>query len=283
VGRDWMEGMIERRKAEFPLWLFWGQPTLTWMRYLTPVSACAVHGDVRLVIRSKPVRATPAWAEEQDFQMEPSGPNLWPLVERLPLEVIELADVAPEIAAMEASDIHTADLLGWHLMAEHGGACADMDVIFFDALPPITNDVMIPIHKIPGCKPYAPIGYIAGRPCETWKGIMARALERYHPNVYQSCGAECVDLHDAGLLPATIVYPFAHMRPKRLNQWMFDCTTFPPIPENCVGLHWYGGGHQAVNQKVTCFDDLPEGAVKHIAREVIGMAEAHGWPVQAQA
>lgn len=269
--------MIERRKADFPLWLFWGQEHMSWLRFLTPLSACLVHGDVRLITRTPAVRGSPAWIEKQDFRLPARGPNMWPAVRKLPIQIIELKDIAPDIAKMRASDVHTCDLLSWHLLAEYGGATADMDVIFFDCPPPTTHDVMIPIHRIGLGKPYTPIGYLQGRPCQQWKDILAAALAAYDPEQYQCCGALCVDMSLAGRLPPTIVYPFANTTEQRMHRWLFGATNFPPIPDECCGVHWYAGGNQNWNQKITRYEDVPRGAVRWATNQAIAMAEANGW------
>ena len=129
-----------------PLWLFWGQETMSFLRYATLATACAVHDDVRLVIRRQALRSPAIHGTvKQEYHLGVPGADWMEAALKLPLAVYELSEVAAEIADMGASDSHTKDLLMYRLMATIGGSFADMDIVFLKGLPAVAHDVQIPV------------------------------------------------------------------------------------------------------------------------------------------
>ena len=246
-----------------PLWFFWSGNHLTFLRWMTLVSAATVHDNV-ILIRRRPDpelhqserEAASHWHENQDFQQAPIGKN-W--IDEIPENVkqVDLEEFEPEIAALRAPDVQTSDLLGWKILGTRGGSVADMDVLFFGSLPEITHYVQAVVCTGWPKAGYMPIGFLQGKPCAYWQEMYRRARERYDPKVYESCGANLFLPWDQipepkRLLPESIVYPFA-LRAEWMqwHPWMFETNDWPRIPDECIGAHWYGGKNQDYNWAIT--------------------------------
>ena len=254
------------RPGEWPLWFFWGQKDMTFLRYMTLFSACKIHPDVRLVVREEEIRPVVKWAEPQDFQHRPKV-DWMPKVCELPLSIVQLNDVAPEINALRADDVHTSDLLSWWLMATQGGTACDMDIVFLKPLPSIAQDVEIVRQTIPFA--YVPIAYMQGRPAEKWMETYRKALAAYNPEAYQSCGGENLKPWPEAALSQFIVYPWMGASFIQMLQYMFDAPHWPPLPDSTIGIHWYAGGLQARNQQITGPEDLKSGAMAWAVKEAL--------------
>jgi hypothetical protein len=247
-----------------PLWFFWGGNHLTFLRWMTLKSASLVHDNVILVRRENDqalheseMRASKHWHEHQDFQMPAIGKN-W--IDRLPPTVkqIPLHEIALDLAELAAPDVQTSDLLGWKLLAEQGGTVADMDVLFIRPLPVITAPIQMVVCTGWPKAGYMPIGFLQGRPCEFWREMYQRAREAYNPTVYESCGAGRFPAswdeipEPKALLSERVVYPFALKGEwMQWHPWMFERNDYPEIPEDCCGVHWYGGMNQSWNMALT--------------------------------
>lgn len=253
------------------LWFYWGQSHMSFLRYMTLYSACKIHNDIILMIRRDPVKANPSWKEIQDFQVAPSGHNWFEEAQKLPLKTILLEDLAPEITEMKASDIHTADLLRWWLLAKFGGTVADMDIVFLKPLPEIKRDIQVVAFKSHPSPGYVPVSFMQGRPCEFWWTTYKNALKLYNPEIYESCGSGVIIFHSRGNLDSHIIFPWAEEYPwSDWHKWLFGANEWPEIPESCIGIHWYAGHNQKFNQKIMDENSLGEGAVPWAIRKVVG-------------
>lgn len=266
-----------------PIWFYWGQPHLGFLRYFTLVSACLHHPDVHLVIPATSIAAQVNWQEKQDFQNAPIGPNWLPNVYKLPVQISMLESVAPHIAALKAPDIQTSDLLGWHLLANHGGTVADMDIIFLRPVPEITQDVQIVRYKGHPKPGYVPVGFMQGRPSAHWADSLGEALRAYDPQKYQSCGTLCAPNVPA-VLSDRVVFPWAgDYAWDHYHRWLFLDNKFPPVPDDCCGVHWYGGHNQLFNRRIAGPVDVTRGCVAWAMRQVIAaMPHSWGWTLSAR-
>ena len=255
------------------LWFYWGQEHLSYLRYLTLVSARRFQRDIILVTREHPVKPQVEWSEQQDFQLEPTGKNWMPEVDRLDIDTIRLETLAPKIADLQAPDPQTSDLLAWWILGSYGGTVADMDIMFIRELPEIIQSVQITRFAAHPKVDYMPVSFMQGHPCNAWREAFARALKRYSPNIYESCGAGCFTRKVSPWLSDRVVYPRAGKEYSwsRWHSWLFCDDHWPEIPEATVGLHWYAGHNQRHNQAIKGPEDLKHGAVCWAARQVIGI------------
>lgn len=243
---------------------------MTYLRWLTLYSAIQIHPDVRLVVRRQPVRPPVDWIEKQDFQFGPPANDWMPRLGGLRLRIFELEDIAPEIAALGISDTHTCDLLRPLLLSRFGGTTGDMDIVFLKPVPVIEHDVQVVVfaaHPMPG---YVPMGFMQGRPCDFWDELYRRALASYDPSEYQSCGAKNFPTDVIPRLSERVIFPWAGPYPwARWKHWTFEASSWPPIPDDCIGLHWCASHAQKWNQSIGRLGDIKTGAIRWAVRQVV--------------
>lgn len=264
-----------------PIWFFWGQRSMTFLRWMTLLSASQIHDDVRIVLRKNPVDTDVTWSwEKQDWQFE--SPAYVQLdegcseLDAIGVKHIWLEDIAQGIAEMNLPDVQTSDLFGWWILANRGGTVADMDIVFLKPLPKIESDVQV-VRFTGYPKPgYVPVTFMQGRPCELWREVYATALVSACPAKYESAGSPNLPVDVVGTLPERIVFPWAGLAFSGMwRHWMFGSKVWPAFPEETIGLHWYAGGNQQWNQKITGPDMLPDGAMSMVVREVLAREGEH--------
>ena len=136
---------------------------------------------------------------------------------------------------------------------------ADMDILFLRPLPEIVCDIQFVRFKAHPQPDYIPVSFIQGKPCPEWKRVFDKALILYQPDDYQSCGSKAlgpqVQYFSSRLgLSERIVFPWAgpdHFWSK-WHHWLFGAPTWPEIPRDCCGIHWYAGHNQEWNQRIKC-------------------------------
>lgn len=250
---------------------------MTYLRFLTLRSACRVHDDVRLVIRREPVNAGEAWIERQDFHYSGgNGRNWFFELEALPVRIMGLEEISPQLEDLRASDVQTKDLLNWFLLATRGGTVADMDILFVQDLPPILTDVEAVAYDGPPNPGKISVAFMQGWPDPRWEQAFDRALEAYDPNIYESCGHGIFDREDLDrALDPRLLFPWYGTGAKwrDWHRWLFEADEWPELPDRLVGLHWYGGRNQAWNQRIEGPESLPRGAVGAIMRQLVRGAD----------
>lgn len=257
-------------KSSDTLWFYWGQEHMTFLRWMTLLSAAQIHNNVVLILRKNPVRPQVSWKERQDFQQKPIGRNWMENVKESPVKIMYLEDVVPEIAQLEAPDVQTSDLLAWWLLSEHGGTVADMDIVFLKELPQIEFDVQVVVFDGYPKSGYMPVTFMQGRPCSIWREAYRRALRSYHPDKYESCGSDVLIPRPTSRLSQQIVFPWAGYAPWSLwHKWLFEAEEWPEIPQDCCGIHWYAGRNQKWNQKINSLADLKNGAIAWAVKRIL--------------
>lgn len=252
-----------------PLWFFWGQSSMTFLRWLTLYSAKRIHDDVRLIIRPTPQRPSVGWIERQDFQYGPPRVDWMPKVAPLGVKIINIEDVAPHVASLGAPDIQTADLLRLFIMAHFGGTTCDTDVVFLKPLPKIEHDVQLVVFSGHPKPHYIPIGFMQGRPCTEWQRIFETASDSYDPSVYESCGEKNFPRDIVPQLSDRVIFPWAGQHSWHLwKKWLFESKTWPAIPDDCIGIHWCASHAQQWNQAFAGPGDVKRGAMAWAVKEV---------------
>lgn len=242
---------------------------MSFLRYMTLFSASKIHEHVTLIMRDQ-VPEQPAWRERQDFHYRPARKNWMKQATVLPIKVMALEDIAPEIAELRVSDIHTSDILAWWLLSHYGGTVADMDIVFMRPLPKIKRDVQIVVFDGPPKEGYTPVSFMQGKPCKRWRDTYENALLRYDASVYESCGTKALTFTPKPTLSRYVVFPWAGRYKWGLwHHWMFGAKTWPRIPEECCGIHWYAGRNQKWNQLIKDASDLRDGAIPWTIKKVL--------------
>jgi len=263
-------------KSSNTLWFFWGPNELSYLRYMTLLSASLIHDDITLVLRKHPVSLMTKFWERQECEIFIAERSTYLCLnqdkKKLPanIKIKYLEDVAPEIAALKAHDVHTSDLLSWYLLANYGGTVADMDIVFLKPLPEIKEDVQVVVFANQPKEGYMPVTFMQGRPCLEWEDIYRRARDAYDPDIYECCGASVIETPPTGNLSEHVVFPWAGKHKIRhWHGWLFRLKRWPTIPDDCIGLHWYAGRNQEWNQKIRSEADLKLGAVSWACRKVL--------------
>jgi len=258
-----------------PLWFFWGQETMTFLRWVTVLSARQMHGDVRMVLRKDPIKSEVRWGfEKQDFQYENPGyidrAGYLQKFEEKGIRVSWLNELCPEIERMGMPDVQTSDLIAWWLLANEGGTVADMDIVFLKPLPRV--DAPVKVVRFAGYPRvgYVPVTFMQGTPCKTWSEIYDRAVIACCPKRYESAGSGNVPIDLPGVLSDYVVFPWARLASSGMwRRWLFGSKEWPAIPDDCVGIHWYAGGNQQWNQSITGPETLPLGAMGWAVKGVL--------------
>jgi hypothetical protein len=250
-----------------PLYFFWGQAKMPYLRYATLETACRIHPDVRLIVREElPIVQRDWWgAIENEEKCGVPGTDWMPKVKDLPVKIVAIEDFSPEVSAIKASGVATGDLLKWWTLANVGGHVADMDIAWIRPIPTIESEVEAVVWPESYGIGKTPMGLIQGRPCDWWKQIYARARALYQPLDYFSCGATNVGFEmppDGRVLDRFLINPWAGTLP--FGKWHrpnFEDQSWPEIPEACCGLHWFAGANQNFVRAINGPDDLKAGAV----------------------
>lgn len=257
-------------KSSDTLWFYWGQEHMTFLRWMTLFSAARIHDNVVLILRRNPVQSKVNWKEQQDFQQKPIGHNWIKNIGALSVKTIYLEETIPEIARLEAPDVQTSDLLAWWLLSEHGGTVADMDIVFLTELPQIEFDVQVAVFDGYPKSGYMPVTFMQGRPCSIWREAYQRALRSYHPDKYKSCGSDVLIPRPISRLSQHVVFPWAgHASWSLWHKWLFEAETWPEIPDDCCGIHWYAGHNQRFNQAIKDPLHVTRGAVAWAVKQVL--------------
>lgn len=270
------------------MWFFWSSHEMSFLRYMTLLSASKIHPNVHLVLRDPIPQSARQWAGgvRQDFQLPPPIANWMPAALNLPITTHRIEDLAPAVAALNAPDPHANDLLMYWILANIGGTCADMDIVFLAPVPDIETEVQVPRHvlecrvdhrtarqkregvRLKRTNVLIPLGFLQGSPCAEWRAAYHTAMKRYDPDDYQS-GVFCLNQDRPGFLPPGIVYPWPTLPASRIIRRCFVDETWPPFASGCIGVHWYGGGAQEWNAATQCPEDLGAGAVPWAIRKVL--------------
>jgi len=237
------------------IWLYWGNRTMSFLRYMSLHSACSLNDSVTLIVPRDPIgKYSDQWVEATDTTTY-SGPDYTSMAVRLPnLRIVFLDELYPGIAALGAPEIHTSDLLGWRLLQQFGGTVADMDIVFVRPVPRIQADAQWTRFAGRPQPAYTPVSFLQGRAGAFWGEIYNAALASYDPCRYESCGAE----HLVGRrpsswrrLPSRTVFPWS----ERQEEWPdYHRMTFEevhPLPDNTIGIHWYAGANTERNNQIT--------------------------------
>jgi len=249
------------------IYFYWGNSTMSYMRYMSLYSFCKLNPDwnVYLVLNdSKQLKVDTV--EKQD-KTEFKGEDYYHLVKLLNINTIDFENKMINLdnsVVDKMSDVHIKDILNWKILSEWGGVVADMDILFTKPIGALINDDtnigLICFSNYP--KPnYIPVSFMySSGNNDFFKKTYNRALSNYNPDVYESCGTLCIEEQNlteiiknypnnvVQRLPDTTVFPFVEYEwnegIRKLYQGDFRCNIHP----DAVGIHWYAGTSQSQEQ-----------------------------------
>ena len=251
------------------IFFFWGNPTMSWMRYMTLASFRKLNPEWKITLYTFPCKPkTKPWKDhnDQDF-FTFKGVDYLPKVEALDIEVKQwnMAGLLPE----NISSSHISNFFKWHTLATQGGIYADMDILWvkpFDEFYEKIKDMDLSICATK----FFSIGLLSSSPKNiVFERALGSAYSTYTNTVYQSAGVVALyvwlygpkileheykiwgalaqkesifaDLQNAAQdkkmynIPMDLIY---HLDCTQMEQ-MFETTV--TIPEETIGLHWYAG------------------------------------------
>lgn len=241
------------------VYFYWGNERLSFLRYMTLYSACKYNKNVVLV-RKRGASKAGRWktAASDDGAYIDYTPRLDELKN---LQTVYFEDFG--IPLLDVPDIVISDILTWYLLARYGGTVADMDILFIKEVPPVTYD--IGLIKYPQTREgdIYPVGFLQGRQNGVFESIYKASLVAASRGTHQCAGADLLKKYIPGIttsgldvrwLPHTMVYPFAEfvmpgglVRMSLKRTFILDCK----LPDDCIGLHWYGGARHQVATEMT--------------------------------
>jgi len=249
------------------IFFFWGNPTMSWMRYLTLKSFCILNPDWQVILYvSKCERVTKPWRDnvDQDF-FSYSGPDYLSRVQELGVEVLEWS--MPELLDVGAS--HLSNFLKWYKLQAHGGIYSDMDILWLKPFDKLFEEMSNADSAICITK-YLSIGLLGSNiGNKMFKAFFDHARQTYDTKRYQCVGVEAIyDLlyndkaynEDGGInftyiakqdiiqdlrdrwpdlkifnIPFGVIYPFGCLEMDRVWEANYQ------LPDHVVGIHWYAG------------------------------------------
>lgn len=249
------------------IYFYWGNNTMSYMRYMTLHSFCKLNPDwyVNLIVNdSEQLRVDTI--EKQD-KTEFKGVDYYPLIKSLNINTIDFENKMINLdnsVVDKMSDVHIKDILNWKILSEWGGLVADMDILFIKPIGTLINndtDIgLICFDNYP--KPnYIPVSFMySSGNSDFFKKTYNRALSNYMPNVYESCGTLCIE--ECSLkeifknypnnviqrLPDASVFPFVGYEWNDGIQKLYQGDFRSLMHPDAVGIHWYAGTSQSQNQ-----------------------------------
>jgi len=229
---------------------FWAGGAISWMRFLTLKSFCHHNPmwDVTLYVGSRG-KEFDYWDthEEQDF-FKYVGPDYFTWLDTLPIKVVEWK------LDLSLTPVHQSDIFRWWLLSQKGGYYSDMDILYVDALPNITDSTEILMCLANNRTNIAFLG--SNGTSQFYSDVYELALKRVNNADYQSAGTKClhevisgfntIRLDDSpkymrakyrGLLmvPDAFIYPWHYTN---IEKVFIETHSAPSVTR---GIHWYAG------------------------------------------
>lgn len=249
------------------VFFFWGNDTLSWMRFLTLRSFRILNPDWEMTLyTAKCTGNKKTWSEKaaQDF-FAYEGKNYFYKVRDLNIEVRDWKMTGLQVEGAS----HLSNFLKWHKLNAHGGIYSDMDILWvrpFDALYRQMQDFDAAICSTQ----FFSIGLLGSSINNVmFEDFYNNARKNYTPKRYQCVGVEniynllyqekafgakndvnwnfltqrhifqdlCDRYPDQKIfnIPFTAVYPFWSADVHKIFEAKYR------LPKGVVGLHWYAG------------------------------------------
>ena len=237
------------------IFFFWGNTTLSWMRYLTLKSFRDLNPSWKITLyQHEPSQTTKTWEtpETQDFH---SG-DYRDYSSHLSDLDISIQEWEPPIEIPKnIGPQHISNFLKWHTLATKGGIYADMDILWIRSFDSFLRDMDKYTAAI--CyKEWFSIGVLASLPnSKLFQEIYESALSTYNLAKYQSAGVKSLLALLKGnqtLKGLVTAFPsekifnipmdyFYHWTYRELDKLFLENYKFSDFPETALGVHWYAG------------------------------------------
>lgn len=239
------------------IFFFWGNDTISWLRYMTLYSCRKLHPDWKISLYySKCGIDRKPWVEIniQDF-FNFDGVNYWNKIKELDINIIPW-----DIKGYEKlSASHKSNIFKWHMLATEGGVYADMDILFIkpvDILLEQDCTDIICAHK------WISIGVLASMGnSKLFKAFLDKAPLTYNKKEYQCVGVKSCYTTLYGRCTEDVIQNRNHIETLRKKfpdsvifnlpmSWFYHYTyrdlnkifsETVKMPNEALGIHWYAG------------------------------------------
>jgi len=257
-----MEGKLIPKRMFF----YWGNKTLSWMRYLTLYSFRKFNPDWEIILfltdveyeKERPWKDGPV----QDFHNYAGKDYLRKILDLdITIKHYHFSD-----EEKEAGPSYRSNFFKWRMLSDYSGFYSDLDILYVRPFESFYDKVKESDVVICHNEKYFSIGLLGSSgENKFYKDVYESSLTNYNSNYYQSAGALSLlslihqitgntEIHLLNIkdgisilekeypnlsfynIPMDLVYPWTST--KMVDVFEKKHTS---LPEECVGIHWYAG------------------------------------------
>jgi len=238
------------------LHLYWGAEKLSFLRYLTAVSFRKLNPDWKIEIHiPKSISKVKTWNTFEHKKFIQPEFDFFGELKKLDVE-IKNHDFEDYEFNNDASEVHKADFLRWHLLGSDGGLWSDFDILYVNPIDNLSVNIEenknVDIGVCAYSRKLTAIGFLFGcENCQFWKHIKTLAITRFNYTSYQSIGSEL--LNDEFDTTPKIKERFYDNNPIQIHKKSIYYLDYSHVADfynsdidvfsddEIVGLHWYAG------------------------------------------
>lgn len=219
------------------VFLYWGGRKLSYLRLLTVISLRKYNPDfkITLVLPVKPTQSVEWDTKEQDGKY--TGPDYLEESKRIvdevktfSMEEIGFPDTLPEV--------QKSDIVRIFLLFIHGGIWVDFDIIFFKSIPEELLGIDF-VCKHPTQRYYSTMFLGARKGSEVYSKLFTKQLNSVDSGrKYQKYGTRMMRGME---FPGTKNVSMDLLCHHDSTQIQKIFTSNANLPEESIGIHWYGG------------------------------------------
>ena len=237
--------------------LYWGNDTISFMRYLTVLSFKKFNPDWKIKIYhpQKKYAGDRTW-NSREHNVVFLGPNYNDRLKDIDTENIEI-DFSELGINDDMPETFKSDFLRWYILSTEGGLWSDFDIIYIKTMDDLylnqdTNNHIDTMLCINEDREYHSIGFLlASAGNELFRLIHEQSYSCLNLKYYQSIGAKLLKHHVPNMesinskfttihainLKMEVVYP---LPVNRINS-IFNSHPQQIITNDTLGIHWFGG------------------------------------------
>lgn len=238
---------------------YWGNNTISFLRYLTVISFRKFNPDWQIKLYYPQVRyqGENTWNTPEHINKF-TGENYFDKLFALDIEKIEI-DFSQFGIDINIPESFKADFLRWQLLAAEGGLWSDFDIIYFKSMDNLyfNNEANKEIDTFVCINPYRVyyrhlIGFLLSSPNnDFYKYIYNQSYLRLNLKSYQSIGS--LILNDRFQTIQSIKNMFSHMNIANINTdavyplnelnitSIYNSNDLSCLTDYTTGIHWYAG------------------------------------------
>ena len=244
---------------------FWGGNPMPYLNFLSILSFRKLNPDWKINLYTSPNRDStrPSW-QTGEQSIEYTGRDYFS-------DAAEIADQVHKIDFPRElnHDVHKADFMRIYLMAMKGGVWSDFDILYLESMNSLSSfiddrlaSIIMPFtgtaddhfqqeNVWPTGVHHLSLGIILAKPNTAFFSQANQIIPHaFNKNSYQCLGIWLLHkvlplLNSSGWrnMPMKCFYPFYYIELEKLF------AENHPLPENTLGIHWYGGAEISMRHK----------------------------------